>query len=103
MKTIILAGGLGTRLSEETELRPKPLVEGTPISKALTVTLAVAEWGRCLRNEFTPSKNRRKLAVVDSGAALIQRKGDSFPCLIPEDSTQEEALRMARGLSPFRR
>ena len=33
MKTIILAGGSGTRLSEETELRPKPMVEigGRPI------------------------------------------------------------------------
>jgi len=33
MKVVILAGGYGTRLSEETELRPKPMVEigGKPI------------------------------------------------------------------------
>ena len=100
----------GTRMSKVADepfgcdaIGPKPLVEGTPVSKALTATLAVAEWERCLRNEFTPSKNRHKPAVVDSGAALIQRKGDSFPCLIPEDSTQEEALRMALGLNPFER
>lgn len=33
MKAIILAGGLGTRISEETHLKPKPMVEigGRPI------------------------------------------------------------------------
>ena len=33
MKVVILAGGLGSRLSEETVLKPKPMVEigGRPI------------------------------------------------------------------------
>ena len=33
MKAIILAGGLGTRISEETSIRPKPMIEigGKPI------------------------------------------------------------------------
>ena len=33
MKVVILAGGYGTRLSEETHLKPKPMVEigGMPI------------------------------------------------------------------------
>ncbi|MGY8817335.1 MAG: sugar phosphate nucleotidyltransferase, partial [Pseudomonadales bacterium] len=33
MKAIILAGGLGTRISEETSIRPKPMIEigGRPI------------------------------------------------------------------------
>ena len=33
MKVIILAGGMGTRISEETDLKPKPMIEigGKPI------------------------------------------------------------------------
>src|SRR5205809_8036696 len=33
MKVVILAGGMGTRLSEETEMKPKPMVEvgGRPL------------------------------------------------------------------------
>jgi glucose-1-phosphate cytidylyltransferase len=33
LKTVILAGGLGTRISEETTIRPKPMIEigGKPI------------------------------------------------------------------------
>jgi glucose-1-phosphate cytidylyltransferase len=27
MKAVILAGGLGTRISEETTIRPKPMIE----------------------------------------------------------------------------
>ena len=30
MKTVILAGGMGTRLGEETDNRLKPMVEITP-------------------------------------------------------------------------
>jgi len=33
MKVVILAGGLGTRISEESDVRPKPMIEigGMPI------------------------------------------------------------------------
>jgi len=49
MKVVILAGGYGTRLSEETELRPKPMVEigGYPILWHIMKTYSY--WGF---NEF---------------------------------------------------
>ncbi len=36
MKAVILAGGLGTRISEESSLRPKPMIEigGKPMPLA---------------------------------------------------------------------
>ena len=41
MKAVILAGGMGTRISEETALRPKPMVEigGKPILWQITKSL----------------------------------------------------------------
>lgn len=49
VKTVILAGGLGTRLAEETDLRPKPMVEigGRPI--LWHIMKIYAHWGF---NEF---------------------------------------------------
>src|SRR6056300_561126 len=43
MKAVILAGGLGTRLSEETDLKPKPMVEigGKPILWHILKTYSV--------------------------------------------------------------
>jgi dTDP-glucose pyrophosphorylase len=51
MKLVILAGGFGTRLSEETDARPKPMVEigGRPIlwhiMKPGTAGRVPAPWG----------------------------------------------------------
>jgi glucose-1-phosphate cytidylyltransferase len=46
MKTILLAGGLGTRLSEETILKPKPMVEigGMPILWHIMKSYAAYEY-----------------------------------------------------------
>ena len=43
MKAVILAGGLGTRLSEETDLKPKPMIEigGRPILWHIMKTYSV--------------------------------------------------------------
>ncbi|MFO0878721.1 MAG: glucose-1-phosphate cytidylyltransferase [Gemmataceae bacterium] len=45
LKVVLLAGGLGTRLSEETELRPKPMIEigGFPI--LVHIMGICASWG----------------------------------------------------------
>ena len=46
MKAVILAGGLGTRISEETSVRPKPMVEigGRPIPVAHPEDVFPASW-----------------------------------------------------------
>ncbi len=45
MKTIILCGGQGTRLKEETEFKPKPMVKIGPYPILLHIMNGYAHWG----------------------------------------------------------
>ena len=49
MKTVILAGGLGTRMREETEYRPKPMV---PIGSQPILWHIMKYYGQYNINEF---------------------------------------------------
>jgi glucose-1-phosphate cytidylyltransferase len=62
MKVVILAGGYGTRLSEETDLRPKPMVEigGRPILWHIMKTYSY--WGF---NEFVVLTGYKSHVIKD--------------------------------------
>ena len=82
---------------------PMPEFARLPNMRGFPSYLAITEWGRRLRDDYVPSRKRYKPSVMDSGAATVQRKGDSFPFLIPGNSSQEEAIRLARDINPCER
>lgn len=47
MKTVILAGGLGTRISEESHLKPKPMIEIGEIPVIVHIMKIYAAQGFC--------------------------------------------------------
>ena len=98
MKTIILAGGLGTRFAEETEHRPKPMIEinGKPILQHIIEIFfnqgfndfviaagykseAIFEWARSVKPKYN-------VKVLDTGLET-QTAGRIKSCL--EDSTEK--------------
>ena len=56
MRVLILCGGLGTRLREETEFRPKPMVEvgGHPILWHIMKGYAQAGFKEFVERELAP-------------------------------------------------
>ncbi len=82
LKALILAGGLGTRLREETEFKPKPMVEvgGKPIlwhiMKNLSVqgvsefTVATGYKGDSIKDYFLNYHSRNNDVTVDLGKNL---------------------------------
>jgi glucose-1-phosphate cytidylyltransferase len=73
MKVVILAGGLGTRLSEETQLIPKPMVEigGRPILWHIMKTYS--HWGF---NEFVILTGYKSHVIKDYFINYYMRYSD---------------------------
>ena len=83
MKTVILAGGLGTRLSEETTLRPKPMVEigGQPILWHILrsyaqhgfsdFTIALGYKGEVVKDYFLRYRERLADLTIDLGKGTV--------------------------------
>lgn len=73
MKVVILAGGLGTRLSEETQLKPKPMVEigGMPI--LLHIMKIYSHFGL---NDFVICLGYRGYLIKEYFANYIMHRSD---------------------------
>jgi glucose-1-phosphate cytidylyltransferase len=105
MKTVILAGGLGTRLSEETSIRPKPMVEigGKPMLwHILSIysayghndfAIALGYKGEVIKKYFMDFYPLNNNLFVDLESGQIEPRGGEHPkwhvCLVDTgDSTQ---------------
>jgi glucose-1-phosphate cytidylyltransferase len=91
MKTVILCGGLGTRLSEETQVKPKPMVEigGMPILWHIMkiyaaqgfrdFVLALGYKGETIKDFFLNYRTRQSDLLLDlkSGRFEISEDRDS--------------------------
>lgn len=87
MKAVILCGGLGTRLSEETGLRPKPMVEigGSPILWHIMklygahgireFALALGYKGEVIKDYFLNYHARRRDLTIEIATGTVQYAG----------------------------
>lgn len=84
MKTVVLCGGLGTRLAEETELKPKPMVEigGRPMlwhilniygaQGVKDFVLALGYRGEVIRDFFLHYNARSRDCTVDLATGITE-------------------------------
>jgi glucose-1-phosphate cytidylyltransferase len=89
MKAVILAGGLGTRLSEETSVRPKPMVEigGMPILWHIMKTyhqhgvddfvICAGYKGHQITEFFANYRFRQNAVTFDFGKDTVEFRGNS--------------------------
>ena len=85
MKVVLLAGGLGSRLSEETQLKPKPMVEigGQPILWHIMMIY----WAHGFR-DFIICLGYRGYMVKEYFANYVLHRADALdPCIHLEQVT----------------
>jgi glucose-1-phosphate cytidylyltransferase len=95
MKAVILAGGRGTRISEESHLRPKPMIEigGRPIlwhimnlyaHHGITdFIIALGYRGHMIKEYFANYVLYSSDVTIDTGRGTIQyQRNDAEPCRI---------------------
>lgn len=85
MKVVILAGGLGSRLSEETDIKPKPMVEigGHPILWHIMKTyayfghkdfiIALGYKGEMIKRFFLDHYNLSGSMTIDLNTGIVER------------------------------
>ena len=78
-------------------------VESLPNMRGFHADLAITERWSCIRRDYLPSRKRYKPSIMGPGAETVRRKGDSFPCPTPANSSQEEVIRLALDINPFER
>ena len=81
MKAVILAGGHGTRLAEETDVKPKPMVEigGRPILwhiMQIYSCYGVREFIRRRKPDATRPVPPQLLAEMSGADAILSSTGD---------------------------
>ena len=78
MKCVILAGGLGTRISEETSVRPKPMIEigGRPILWHIMKIYAAHGIKEFTQEDLVP--NEEVIVVVTKDGYIKSLPPDTF-------------------------
>ena len=91
MKVAILAGGVGSRLSEETVIKPKPMVEigGRPILWHIMMhyaqygfndfVLALGYKGEYIKKYFVDYCSLESNLTVDVGSGTVERHANDHP------------------------
>lgn len=117
MKVVILAGGVGTRLSEETEVKPKPMVEigGQPIlwhimkhyahSGFSEFYIALGYRGEVIKSFFVDYHRLSASLSIDLANGIVEKQNDGCPdnwlIHLKNTGTQTNTGGRLKRLEPF--